>query len=168
MINCLHHHILTPSYLKAFVKDEKILKEINDGERKRFDSFRIDEKGRETKEFKQTSLRDRIKKFRRMQSEGVYDYFIKKEGIGMANLRVLTANKFYHRDQEEMAIQALKDIVDMEAGKEVETPDNLKWVEEELKILEKIAKEEEKKIEKISSEEDKAIKNLLEELIKQN
>lgn len=154
-----------PWYLKAMLPGPE-LDGLDVKARQEFDSFRIDKKGKETKEFRETSIKDRFKKFRQIQSSCAYDYFIKNEGVPMANLRVLVANKFYHKDQEEMAIEALKQIADMEAGKDIETPDKYKWIEEEREILKKLNEEREKtkKIES-SPENAKAIKDLLDSII---
>lgn len=151
-----------PSYMLGFIHDKKVADGFKRDAWTEFDSFRLDKKGKETKEFKKLTIKERWKKVQQMESGIVYNHFVKTEGVGMANLRVLTANKFYNQDQEKMGIDAIKRLVDINDGKEVELPGEIGRIKKEVEVLERESIKREKET---TPEQAKAIKDLIKGLL---
>lgn len=148
-------------YLKGFIKDVKLLEDLNKQALKNFQKFHYDKNGKETKEYLELSFKERSKLLHQFQAECIYDYFVQTEGLGIANLRVLKAEKHYKQEQEKRAIESFKKIMDMQEGKYVlEYPDWLKSALRENKI-----EPEKDKAEEITLENAQEIRELIESLL---
>jgi hypothetical protein len=156
---------LPPDYLKGFIKDTKVLDNLNEQALKKFQEFHYDKNGKETEEYLELSVKERIELHHQLQAECIYNYLVQTDGLGIANLRVLKAEKYYKEEQEQRALEAFKKIMDIQEGKYVtEYPDWLKSVLREDNVEIKTEKKE-AEVEEITEEKAKEIRELIKSLL---
>jgi hypothetical protein len=154
---------LPPDYLKGFITDVKILEDLNEQALKKFHEFHYDKDGKETEEYLKLTVEERIKLHRQFQAECIYNYLIKTDGLGIANLCVLKAEKYYKEKQEQRAIEAFKTIMDIQAG--TYEPEYPEWLKSVLREDEVKPEKEEAEVKEITEKEAEEMRGLIKSLL---